>query len=120
IVFVLDLTESCKDHWDAEIKFIADIAKYVKKARTGVISISCPSKILLEMGVHSGSDILDKVKSPESPSTEKGSTQALEIAKTLFASESRNHKFLIVISEVRESSCKVNKPKGSQIDKAQE
>ncbi|KAK5973332.1 hypothetical protein GCK32_003109, partial [Trichostrongylus colubriformis] len=64
IVVIIDFTQSTEKQWNGEIKFLIVLAKGLSKARFGVISLSCPSKILLTMGLYDENQLRNGVPLP--------------------------------------------------------
>ncbi|KAK6037315.1 hypothetical protein COOONC_25180, partial [Cooperia oncophora] len=117
---LIDFTKSAQNNWDAEISVLVKLANSLKETRIAVIAISCPSKILLPMGIYSESEIRSKVTAPTNPATEKGTDKALDLAKSILESEIPRRTLLIVMSDGQPSTCTVEKPSQSELDIAKD
>ncbi|KAK6047923.1 hypothetical protein COOONC_14572, partial [Cooperia oncophora] len=61
-----------------------------------------------------------QVTAPTNPATEKGTDRALELAKSILASETSKQKLLIVMSDGQPSTCTVEKPSKSELELAKD
>ncbi|KAK6025586.1 von Willebrand factor type A domain protein [Ostertagia ostertagi] len=108
IVFLLDARMlAIKDGWKNMVDLVVRTVGRMKQTRVAVIAMSCPSKVIVPMGIYTSDYLRSQSLAFKSDGNKIATSQAYRLAKKLLDAETTKDKSVAVFSDGQSSTCDI-------------